>query len=327
MYQQLQRNFDVIQYLVKNASLDQLTWRKDENSRSLADVLSHLRDLEKWNAALGISSRETDRRFPMDNPPDNNHVFDAYAHYRRQTMLRLAETAQSPGPVVHRLFGEMPLDKLVQVMDEYDQIYIHQLEHVIKEMPANPLLSRARYEIRDYHRRYRRHLAQASSLLDIGVGSGLALRHVMEQNPHLTATGIDIRDLRLPDVKVPLQLYNGHTMPFDANRFDVSLIFYVLHHCENPQRVLEEAVRVTRQTIIVIEEFDRPGADEASLDLTERESHRALGIPPDLYYRLFDQPEFEQMLQIHQLTLLDRQVLPSQTTRPVEKYLYVLQVT
>ena len=327
MYQQLQRNFDVIQYLVKNASPEQLTWRKDQGSRSLADVLIHLRDIERWNALLGNTGYRGEQRFSGNYPADAQRIFDSYACYRRQTMRLLAQQSSlTPCTVTHRLFGEMPLDKMVEIMAEYDQIHIHQLEDVIKEMPSNPLLTRALYEISDYHERYRAHLAQASTLLDIGVGSGLALRHVMQQNPHLTPTGIDIRDLRLPEVKVPLQIYNGQTIPFEANSFDVALIFYVLHHCQDPQRVLQEAVRVTRDKLIIIEEFDRPGSDETSLDLTERESHRALGIPPDLYYQLFDQVGFEQMLQAHGLVQLDRQRLPSQTTRPVEKYLYVLHI-
>jgi ubiquinone/menaquinone biosynthesis C-methylase UbiE len=138
--------------------------------------------------------------------------------------------------------------------------------------------------------------------------------------------GVDVRDLRLLNVDVPLRVYDGHTLPFTTNQFDVSLLFYVLHHCQDPHRLLHEAVRVTRQKIIIIEEFDRPGADTTSLDMTERQSHRALGIPPDLFYQLFDQPEFEEMLQAHNLIQLEQQLLPSKTTRPVRKYLYVLQL-
>jgi SAM-dependent methyltransferase len=249
-----------------------------------------------------------------------------YAHYRRQTMNLLQNTSPYRGTAIHRLFGKLPLEQLVAVMDEYDRIHIHQLENVIREMPLNPLLTRALNEISEYHRRYRPYVTDAASLLDIGVGSGLALQHVIRQNPHLTAAGIDIRDLRLPEIKVPLQLYNGRAMPFADNHFEVSLIFYVLHHCQDARQVLREAIRVTGRHIIIIEEFERTHADETSLDMTERQSHRALGIPPDLPYHLFDQPEFEQILRSHHLVQLEQQLLPSQTTRPVEKYLYVLKV-
>jgi hypothetical protein len=59
--------------------------------------------------------------------------------------------------------------------------------------------------------------------------------------------------------------------------------------------------------------------------MTERQSHRALGIPPDLHYQLFDQPQFEQILETHGLAQVNRQRLPSKTTRPVDKYLYVVE--
>jgi len=324
MHQQLQRNFDVIQYLIKNASLEQLAWRKDKDSRSLADVLCHLCDVEKWNASIRITDTNG-HNFSAHQAIGGGHVFDTYARYRRQTMTLLQKTPRDRCVVSHKLFGKMPLAQLVDVMDEYDQIHINQLENVIKEMPFNPLLARALKEIGEYHGRYRSHLAQASSVLDIGMGSGLALQHVMQQNSHLTAVGIDIRDLRLPDVNAPLQIYDGYTIPFVDNQFDVSLIFYVLHHCEDPEQVLREAIRVTRGKIIIIEEFDRPNADETSLDLTERQSHRALGIPSDLHYQLFEQSEFEQALCAQKLVQLDRQLLPSKTTRPVDKYLYVVE--
>jgi ubiquinone/menaquinone biosynthesis C-methylase UbiE len=119
-------------------------------------------------------------------------------------------------------------------------------------------------------------------------------------------------------------VYDGHTLPFSENQFDISLLFYVLHHCQNWNQVLDEAVRVTRRNLIIIEEFSLPDADETSLDLTERQNHQALGIPTDLPYQVFDQTEFEAMLQARNLIMLEQQPLPSETARPVQKYLYVV---
>jgi ubiquinone/menaquinone biosynthesis C-methylase UbiE len=335
MHQKLQHNFDIIQYLVKNASPQQLIWRKDENSWSLADILCRLRDAERWHARVQVPVVEGPGHisppldeFDKDRSTAAKYAFEAYAYYRQKTLALFQDVfpGQWQCPVIHRLFGAVTLAELVEIIDEFDQIHIHQIEDVIHNMPLNPLYARALHEISDYHRRYQPHLARATSLLDIGVGSGLALQYVMQQNPHLTFAGVDIRDLRLPDVNVPLQVYEGYMLPYGDNQFDVSLIFYVLHHCQHPHHLLGEAIRVTRQKLIIIEEFHRPGADPTSLDLTERQSHRALGIPPDLPYRLFDQPEFEEMLRKHNLFELEQQLLPSQTTRPVEKYLYVGQV-
>jgi SAM-dependent methyltransferase len=335
MCQKLRRNFDIIQYLVKDASPEQLVWRKNEDSWSLQEILCRLRDEEMWHARVRVPTVDYRNHFslPFDDVDkstiaDDKLAFKAYAYYRWKTVALLQNIFpdQWQCTAIHRLFGEVTLVELVDIIDEYDQIHIHQIENIIHSMPLNPLYARALHEISDYHQRYQPHLIQATSLLDIGVGTGLALQHVMQQNPHLSCTGVDIRDLRLPDVSVPLEVYGGHSLPFVTNQFDVSLIFYVLHHCQDPWHLLDEAARVTRQKLIIIEEFHHPGADVTSLGLTERESHRALGIPPDLPYRPFDKIEFEGVLRERNLIKLEEQLLPSKTTRPVKKYLYVVQV-
>jgi SAM-dependent methyltransferase len=340
MYKKLQHNFDVIQYLIKDVSPEQLLWRESETSLSLGEILDHLRDVERWHAAVqspdveaksGLLLTASEKKGLVSEKrnllTDYGRTFEQYACYRKQTIECLKRVGRDQGQqrIAHPVFGQVTLAELVARIDAYDQSYIRQIEKIIHGMPFNPLLARAIYEIDHYYQRYRPHLNQVSSVLDIGVGTGLALRYLMLQNPHITFAGVDVRDLRLPGVKVPLKLYDGYTLPFDDAQFDVSLLFYVLHHCHNPGRVLAEASRITRQRLIIIEEFDRPDADETSLDLTERQSHRALGLPADLPYQLFDKPEFEAMLKECRLVELEQQLLPSRTTRPVQKYLYVLE--
>lgn len=340
MYKKLQHNFDVIQYLIKDVSPEQLGWRENEASLSLGEILDHLRDVERWHVAArmpeveagyGVLSSANETNEPVSEKrnllADYARTFEQYACHRRQTIERLKHVGPDlrQQQVAHHLFGHVTLPELVARIDAYDQSYIDQIEKIIHNMPLNPLLARAVYEIDHYYKRYRPYLNQATSVLDIGVGTGLALRYLMLQNPHITFAGVDVRDLRLPGVKVPLRIYDGHTLPYDDDQFDVSLLFYVLHHCQNADRVLAEATRITRRRLIIIEEFDRPEADETSLDLTERQSHRALGLPADLPYQLFDKPEFEAMLKRYRLAELEQQLLPSRTTRPVQKYLYLLE--
>jgi ubiquinone/menaquinone biosynthesis C-methylase UbiE len=339
MVQKLQRNFDVIRFLIKNANSEQLAWRKNRTGWSLGETMRHLRNLELWHT--GIKPLRRDGQDPLrlfeielnvDLSPEiyfnsgYRRAFEEYAGYRRQIieLLQQVPAEQWQYEVTHPLFGQMTLAGLVEKIDEQDQAHIRQIEEIIQAMPLNPLLNRALYEISDYHTCYRAYLAEASSLLDIGVGPGLALRHVMRHHPRLTFAGVDVRDLRLAGIDVPLQVYDGHALPFSENQFDISLLFYVLHHCQNWNQVLDEAVRVTRRNLIIIEEFSLPDADETSLDLTERQNHQALGIPTDLPYQVFDQTEFEAMLQARNLSMIEQQPLPSETARPVQKYLYVV---
>lgn len=320
MPQRLQHNLDVIHYMLKNASPDQLAWRSEQIGESLGDIITHLREVERWHNQVG------------DAPPPKDTASDGYLAaltdymtYRRRT-LQLLDMPRQQDRLQHPLFGELSRSELISEIDAYDRTHIRRMEAIMREMPLNPLLARALAEIAEYHRRYRPYLQEAQTLLDIGVGTGLALRHVMRQNPHLACAGVDVRDLRLPHMDVPLQLYDGHTLPYQPGQFDVSLLFYVLHHCHDPGRLLAEARRVTRHKLIIIEEFHHAGVDKTSLDLTERQSHRALGIPPDLPYQLFDKSHFAEMLQSCRLSVVEHQLLPSQTTRPVQKYLYVVDV-
>lgn len=328
MYRKLQQNFDVIEFLLRNASPEELNWGKDEAGGSLGQIIYRLRDRERGWVQLCLSclppgdippaADDDQRGLAADDPVSTcDCVFEAFAQDRRRVVSLLETLTAMPG---HETAGI----GLVEKIDRHDQVHIQQIEAIVYHMPINPLLARALREIRDYHRKYRSYLVQAASLLDIGTGTGLALRHIIQQNPHLGVVGIDVRDLRLPEVEVPLQLYEGETLPFAAHQFDVSLLFYVLHHCSNPVRLLGEARRVTRHWVIIIEEFDLPDTDKISLDLTERYNHRALGMPTDLPYHLFDQVDFEAMLRQQHLIELERHLLHSETTRPVQKYLYIL---
>jgi SAM-dependent methyltransferase len=333
----LQRNADLFQFLLKNASAEQLAWRSEPTQESLGTLISQLRDLEynsghlqdQWLAGLDQGRPQTPAT--ADQPPvrpDDQNALAAFMAGRQQTIRRLEciPAERWPDLIDHEQFGRLCVAQLAEVIDRRDQRYLQQLSQIIRTMPANPLLSRALVEIEAYHRRYQPYLAQASSVLDIGVGSGLALQHIIQQNPHLVAAGVDLQDFRLAGVEVPLQLYNGEVLPFEAGQFDIALLFYVLHHCHNPRHLLSGAIRVTRRRLIIIEEFDLPNTDPTTLALTEWHSHQALGLTIDLPYHLFGKIEFETMLRQAGTVEIKQELLPSQTTRPVEKYLYVLGI-
>ncbi len=324
--QKLQQNLDVVRFLVKNASPEQLAWRPDSTARSLRQIIEQLCTKEK--AHVAFLNKLTHHHLSQTLDQGLAHPFDTFALYRNHLIsgLQNIKSSQKETKLAHPQFGQITVAQLIIQIDTADQRAIHHLELLIQAMPLNPQITRAMHEISTYHQQYQPYLAKASTLLDIGVGTGLALNHLLQSEPHLTFFGVDVRDLRLPHLNVPLQLYQGDILPFDTQQFDVSLLFYVLHHCQNPQQLLTEAVRVTDQTLIIIEEFDLPHADNTSLDLTERQNHFALGLPTDLPYQLFDKPNFEAMLTTHHLTLLAQQSLPSKTTRPIQKYLYILEI-
>lgn len=88
----------------------------------------------------------------------------------------------------------------------------------------------------------------SETVLDIGSGVGIIAEQLNEAGR--TATALDIKNLSLSPKVNPL-IYDGNTVPFNANAFDTALLHTVLHHIPNPKQTLKEAARVARKVIIV----------------------------------------------------------------------------
>ena len=94
----------------------------------------------------------------------------------------------------------------------------------------------------------------SGKVLDVGAGRCLIAKELHEKyNTDITC--IDIADLNETDMK--LIVYDGKKIPFPDSKFDTILIVYVLHHCENPVKVLKECKRVCKNggSIIIFEDF------------------------------------------------------------------------
>ena len=84
-------------------------------------------------------------------------------------------------------------------------------------------------------------------VLDLGCGSGIFGKK-FEEKFKKKVLGIDIVDKRV--YQIPFKLYDGQTIPFPEDYFDLVLISFVLHHAENPISILKEAKRVGKRIII-----------------------------------------------------------------------------
>lgn len=95
------------------------------------------------------------------------------------------------------------------------------------------------------------HLSGASSVLDLGAGS-CKVAKVMTVKHRLLVVPVDIVNHNVTDLH--LTLYDGRTLPFDDNTFDVTVLVFVLHHATNPVSLLREAIRVSRSKVIILED-------------------------------------------------------------------------
>src|SRR5438034_3324999 len=88
-----------------------------------------------------------------------------------------------------------------------------------------------------------------ASVLDVGSGDGRLARLVANKRPDISIQGIDVR-VRT-GAAIPVESFNGRSIPYGDHSFDVVMLIDVLHHTADPMIVLSEAVRVARQVILI----------------------------------------------------------------------------
>jgi SAM-dependent methyltransferase len=88
-----------------------------------------------------------------------------------------------------------------------------------------------------------------STLLDVGCGDGLLSKRISESVDNLTVSGVDVMERN--DTHIPVQTFDGVSIPFDDKSYDVVMFVDVLHHTTNPSVLLNEATRIAREAIII----------------------------------------------------------------------------
>ena len=82
----------------------------------------------------------------------------------------------------------------------------------------------------------------AAQILDVGTGDGQIAKLICEKQAGGQVQGIDI--MLRDKTHIPVTLFDGTTIPFDENSVDVVTFVDVLHHTDDPQRLISEAARV-----------------------------------------------------------------------------------
>lgn len=91
-------------------------------------------------------------------------------------------------------------------------------------------------------------LNKKDKILDVGSGTCNICEILYKKGYDVTP--LDIQNLSFVDNIKPI-LYDGNKIPFGDDKFDVSLILTVLHHTPKPEKILMEAMRVSKQIIII----------------------------------------------------------------------------
>ena len=98
------------------------------------------------------------------------------------------------------------------------------------------------------------YLNKPESILDIGTGNGGLAFLLQEAGFKITAS--DKIDKTYFNEIAPT-IAPGERLPFPDNSFDCVMMITMLHHTDDPELVLKEAVRVAKTRIIIMEDIYR----------------------------------------------------------------------
>jgi SAM-dependent methyltransferase len=113
-------------------------------------------------------------------------------------------------------------------------------------------------------------------LLDVGAGDGQLAALLQQARPDIRVEGLEVA-VR-PDSRVPTRSYDGRTLPYADGSVDAVMFVDVLHHCHDPGAVLREAVRVSRDALILKDHLRDGPLAETTLRVMDWVGNRPHGV-------------------------------------------------
>ena len=127
-------------------------------------------------------------------------------------------------------------------------------EALLKVSPLRWALCRlALWRAREKLAEIRSHIHAAERVIDVGAGNCMLCRELRRLGYEVVP--VDVQKRSFVDEIVPV-VYDGSTLPFADDRFDVALLITVLHHAPDPDAVLGEARRVANRIVIIEEIYE-----------------------------------------------------------------------
>jgi len=126
--------------------------------------------------------------------------------------------------------------------------------------------------------RFASRIPQAATVLDVGCGDGAILSHLAGLRSDIESAGIDV--MVRPKTAVPVEPFDGVTIPHSDGAFDVVLLVDVLHHCDEPERTLREAARVAGRCVLVKDHVPNGPFGSRLLRFMDNVANRRVGLKP-----------------------------------------------
>jgi SAM-dependent methyltransferase len=128
-------------------------------------------------------------------------------------------------------------------------------------------------------------IPEKASVLDVGCGDGLLSHWIIGKRPDVKITGVDV--LVRSQTHIPIQFFDGEVIPYDDASFDVVMFIDVLHHTNDPMKLLKEAVRVARKAVVIKDHTCEGLLDKLTLRFMDHvgNAHHGVALPYNYWSR------------------------------------------
>lgn len=161
------------------------------------------------------------------------------------------------------------------------------LEHIHKGYVHNRRVSVLRDHLADV-------IPKNVTVLDVGCGDGLLSSMVMEKRPDVKIKGLDI--LERSQTYIPVEQFDGSSIPCGDGAFDVAIFVDVLHHTIDPMILLNEAVRVAHRAVIIKDHICDGLMDNLTLRLMDHVGNSRYGVA--LPYNYWSRQKWREAVEI-----------------------------
>ncbi len=120
------------------------------------------------------------------------------------------------------------------------------------------------------------HLPDHGKILDVGTFDGRIARDLMDRNRKLSIIGADPR--APAETSIPVLPCDGSDLPFADGAFEVVMLIDVLHHDTNPAAIIAEALRVSRDRLVIKDHYWVTRWDWWLLAISDYLGNRAYGV-------------------------------------------------
>lgn len=119
-------------------------------------------------------------------------------------------------------------------------------------------------------------IPERASVLDVGCGDGNIGSLIAELRRDIKVHGVEV--MVRPSCKIPCGSFDGNTLPFADDSFNVCMLADVLHHTGDVRVLLREASRVSRSFVLVKDHLNENLLDAWTLRVMDWVGNRPDGV-------------------------------------------------